>query len=379
MSDPNSARNPPARVLLVEDQADHAELVERLFAMSDRAVECVWKKTLAEATTASLDGIDAILLDLVLPDSRAPNDTLATMLDAALGAPIIVLTSLQDASLGRDAVKRGAQDYLVKSSLTAELLVRTLDFAIERKRYAGEIERSNRELQHFAYVVAHELRSPLAVMIASLDLLMQRHGGELPAGVQEWLNGFRESSHELAAFLSDLLSFATVSGDFDIEPVDCGELVASMLRGLQPDIARARATVVVEPLPKILTARTMVSHIFQNLVSNAIKYRGQQAPRIRISSAQTADDWSFTVADNGLGMSPDEAARVFDMFARADRRRRSSGFGIGLAFCKQAVERLGGKIWLESEQGQGSRFSFSIPKAKPEYEQAAALAGVVPG
>lgn len=358
----------PLRVLLVEDNPAHAELVEQLLQTQERPVVCIWKKTLADAMhVVESDALQAVLLDLILPDSALPEQTLERMLDIARGAPIVVLTSVDDAALGREAVKRGAQDYLVKSSLSADLLVRTLEYAIERKRYAAEIERSNRDLQHFSYVVAHELRSPLAVMIGSVDLLMQRHDKDLTTGVREGIAQFRESAQELSKFLSELLSFATLGGDFDIEPVRPNEVVAGVLRTLQPELARTRATVTVEPLPMVLTARTMLAHVFQNLISNALKYHSDRAPQVKISSEARPEAFSFHVQDNGVGMSPEDTRRAFEMFARADRRSRA-GFGIGLAFCKQALERLGGTISAESQVGVGTRFTFTLPRIPTPVE-----------
>lgn len=363
------------RVLLVEDNPAHAELVELLLTAGPRELECTWKQTLAEAVReAEADNIAVVLLDLLLPDSDNPTNTLEVMFEAARGAPIVVLTSVHDEALGRDAVKRGAQDFLVKGNISAELLRRTLDYAIERKRYAAEIERSNRELQHFAYVVAHELRSPLSAMILSLDLMLQKQG--LAAELQETLNGFRESSQEMAAFLSELLGFATVSCDFDVEPVDCGELVNEVLRNSQAELARSGAQVVVHPLPRLLTARTILRHVLHNLINNAVKYRAEgRPPRVEVSAERRGDFWALSVRDNGSGMDPADAQRVFQMFARGrQRERRAVGFGIGLAFCKQAVERLGGAMQVESVLGEGSTFSFTVPANEGDVGRPSAAA-----
>ncbi|QDV38197.1 ATP-binding protein [Tautonia plasticadhaerens] len=374
--------SPPLRVLLVEDDPDHAELIRRHLGRARpkgrtvlmEHVGCLAdaRRRLAEPGGGGQGDIDALLLDLVLPDSGL-DTTLESVLDARPELPVVVLTSLDDLDFAADAVQRGAQDYLVKSEITGEILLRSLRHAIERKSaqrqlrdYAAQLERRNEELRRFAHLMAHEVRNPLNIV--SLNLMLARRSTGDPEMLAEALGQAEGSVRGLGQLVAELLRFA----DAEIDPgggeaVPMEAVLDDALRVLRETIREGRAAVSRGPLPPVLGQKTQLDHLMQNLVGNAVKYRGEDPPAIRVEAEPSGDGWAtFRVVDNGRGIPPDDRDRVFEMFCRLHEPKRIPGTGIGLAFCKRVVEAHGGRIWVESAPlGPGSAVCFTLPTAEP--------------
>ncbi|HPF39729.1 MAG TPA: ATP-binding protein [Phycisphaerae bacterium] len=357
MTDPHLA------VLLVEDNPQHAKLIKRQLEGTSQHFELHHVETLAAAREHLKDRPPRVLLlDLKLPDSTDPVHTVQSMLSIAEGIPIVVLTSMSDLEFAVTAVNDGAQDYLVKGDLSGELLVRAINYAIHRARLLADLRRSNQELLHFAYVVAHELRSPLSQMLLTTSRLHRDHKDALPDGVLQWIEDNQAATRRIADLVSELLAFAKVAPESDIEPIRLPTIVAEVRANLMAEIEDANAEIDCREGPTILANPTILGHVLSNLVSNAIKYRGAEAPKVHISARETDEGWEFLVADNGLGIKSEDFDRIFSLFARAHIDGLRPGVGIGLAFCKQAIEKLGGRMWVESEVGRGSRFYFTLAK-----------------
>jgi signal transduction histidine kinase len=380
----------PIRALLLEDNADHAELVRRCLGRGgDAGITLEWIDRLAKAKERLAAGdVDVVLVDLSLPDSDVLC-TLSTMLELAPDVPLVVLTSLDDIEFATRAVQEGAQDYLVKTKLTRDSLERSIRYAIERKRtqlelkrYAARLERHNQELRQFAHTVAHEVKSPLSVVVYLCAILQRRCTETFDKETASFVENTRKAVEGLNRLVNELLEFASAdSPDRRFQPVDCAQLLEQALENLEPAIAESGATVTSGPLPQLSADPVQVRQLLQNLIGNALKYRGEPLPRIHISAQPADDGWQFSVCDNGIGIAPRETERVFDLFYRLNHNA-SSGSGIGLAFCKRIVQHHGGRIWVDSEPGRGSVFHFTIPTNSGaeslESSDAADLAGEQP-
>ncbi len=234
----------------------------------------------------------------------------------------------------------------------------------ERKRAEEALERTNEELRSFAYALTHDLREPLRMVVNFTKLLAQECEGKLGEEAPKYISYSLEGALRIEALHQALLDYWDITERRveSFSPVDCNQALSQTLLNLQMDIQQSGATVTSDPLPTVVTEDTMLGRVFQNLISNSIEYRGEAAPRIHISAVRTAKEWLFSVRDNGVGIDPEGAKVVFGMFKRL-HGREIPGTGIGLALCKRMVERHGGRIWVESEAGQGAAFKFTIPFA----------------
>ena len=247
---------------------------------------------------------------------------------------------------------------------TAE--VRQLNAELERRveERTGELRRSNEELQQFAYVASHDLQEPLRMVTSYVQLLAQRYQGQLDSEAQEFIGYAVEGAQRMKALIDDLLAYSRVNiRERLVVPTDSGAVLQQTLQNLHIQIAESGATVTADPLPTVSTDRMQLGLLWQNLLSNALKFRGQEPPRVHVSARRQGNDWVFSVRDNGIGMEPRHTERIFQMFQRLHTRQEYPGTGIGLAICKKIVERHGGRIWVESEPGQGTTFFFTLPAA----------------
>jgi light-regulated signal transduction histidine kinase (bacteriophytochrome) len=240
---------------------------------------------------------------------------------------------------------------------------------IQRTR---ELERSNAELQQFAYVASHDLQEPLRAVANFTQLLAERYAPQLDDDAREFIAFAVDGAVRMQALIHDLLAYSRVGTRSEVlEPVDCNEALGRAVSNLRISIAENAALVSHEELPVIQADATQLVQLFQNLIGNGIKFRGVNPPRVHVSTVRQADNWTFSVRDNGIGIEAQYAERIFDIFQRLHRREEYPGTGIGLAVCKKIVERHGGKIGVQSEPGKGATFFFSIPAADKEAGVAA--------
>jgi signal transduction histidine kinase len=232
----------------------------------------------------------------------------------------------------------------------------------ERKRAEEALEATNAELRNFAFVLTHGLQEPLRMVLDFTQLLAQESQGKLGSDGDKYLSSSVEGALKIEAIVKELLRYweVTERSGQSLSPVDCNHLLSKALEILQPEIRQSGAIVTSDPLPTLVADEVMVLQVFENLIRNSVKYRGEAAPMIHVSAVRTGERWQFSVRDNGIGIHPADAARVFDMFRRWDGGR-GSGTGFGLALCRKVVERHGGRIWVESEVGRGAAFRFTIP------------------
>ncbi len=227
---------------------------------------------------------------------------------------------------------------------------------------AEELLRSNRDLEQFAYVASHDLQEPLRTVVSFATLLEKRNSDRLNGDSKEYLQFMVSGALRMQSLIQDLLAYSKVArGELHKEPIDLREIVKTVLKNLDAAVKESGCQVRVDPLPTLQVNRGQMQQLFQNLISNAIKYRAHNPPAVRISSIRSREGFLITVEDNGLGIEAKHFERVFIIFQRLHTDSDNKGTGIGLAVCKKIVERHGGKIWVESEPGKGSRFRFILP------------------
>ncbi len=231
-----------------------------------------------------------------------------------------------------------------------------------------ELERSNRELEQFAYVASHDLQEPLRMVASYTQLLARRYRGRLDEDAEEFIGYAVDGVTRMQALINDLLAYSRVGtrgGAF--EPVEVGAVMERVLASLGPAMEDAGATVTRDPLPTVRGDAGQLGQLLQNLVGNAVKFRGEAPPRVHVSAERAGDEWAFAVADNGIGIDPEYAERIFVIFQRLHTRGEYPGTGIGLAICKKIVERHGGRIWFEPAPRRGDRLPLhpSGPGERP--------------
>lgn len=226
----------------------------------------------------------------------------------------------------------------------------------------AELVRSNADLQQFAYVASHDLQEPLRMIASFMQLLEKKYKGQLDEQADRWIDHAVGGATRMQMLINDLLTYArvgTLGNDFRVCKID--EVLSIALKNLQLVVSESHADVTFDALPVLLGDQVQLVSLFQNLIGNAVKYRGEQPPRIHVSARREGQDWLFSVRDNGIGIAPQFSERIFIIFQRLHNRKTYPGTGIGLALCKRIVERHGGRIWVESEPGDGATFLFVLP------------------
>lgn len=240
----------------------------------------------------------------------------------------------------------------------------------ELRQLAAELSRSNADLQQFAYIASHDLQEPLRMVASYTQLLARRYKGRLDGDADEFIGFAVDGATRMQALINDLLAYSRVgTRGKPFEPVDCGRVVAQACANLRLAIEESAAAVDAGPLPVVCGDATQLLQLFQNLIANGIKFRGAEPPRIAIAAERRAGDWLFAVCDNGIGVEPQYAERIFIIFQRLHTRADYPGTGIGLAVCKKIVERHGGTIWVEPAPGRGARFCFTIPHEEGGFDR----------
>jgi PAS domain S-box-containing protein len=225
-----------------------------------------------------------------------------------------------------------------------------------------ELERSNRELQQFAYTASHDLQEPLRMVANFTQLLSDRYAPQLDEDAREFIAFALSGAVRMQGLIQDLLAYSRVgSRKSNLGPVDCNELLGRAISNLRTSIAENDALITHDELPEIPMDGTQLVQVFQNLISNGIKFKGSIPPVLHVSAVRNGSEWVFSVRDRGIGIDPRYSQRIFGLFQRLHRTEDFPGTGIGLAICKKIVESHGGKIWVESKPQAGSTFFFSIP------------------
>ncbi|MDX8028600.1 ATP-binding protein [Lentzea sp. BCCO 10_0856] len=264
----------------------------------------------------------------------------------------------------RETVMLGEDVNAMRRRIVQELA--TLDEA------KTELQRSNAELEQFAYVASHDLQEPLRKVASFCQLLQRRYGGQLDERADQYIEFAVDGAKRMQGLINDLLAFSRV-GRITREQmvIDLNEIVRQVVDSFSERIEETRATVVVaEDLPSVRGEPTLLSAVFQNLISNALKFKGPSDPVVDIEVERDGEMWKFSVRDNGIGIEPEYADRIFVIFQRLHPKDAYPGTGIGLAMCRKIVEYHGGTIWLKTDVDSGSRFEFTLPAVPEPVSQA---------
>jgi PAS domain S-box-containing protein len=237
--------------------------------------------------------------------------------------------------------------------------------AIEQKieRYAADLERSNQELEQFAYVVSHDLQEPLRMVKSYMELLERRYREQLDEKANMFIDYAVDGAQRMQEMIKGMLDLSRIGTRGNpLAPTDVEAILDRTLNVLGRTIEETGAEVTHEPLPTVMADKAQLAQVFQNLVANGIKFRREDVPpRVHISAERADGAWLFSVEDNGIGIDPKQSDRIFQVFQRLHTQEEYEGTGIGLALCKRIVERHSGRIWVESKPGEGSTFKFTIP------------------
>lgn len=274
------------------------------------------------------------------------------------------------AALPPNAALLVLQAFLVVTMLTAMSLAAVVR---ERSRAsellaakARDLERSNAELEQFASAASHDLQEPLRNILLQVKMLERDGGAALLPPASEYVRIARESGFRMQGLIRNLLKYARIGRlGGERRPIEASDVLRGVLADMRVAIEESRAILSVDPLPRVRADPHELGEVFQNLVGNAIKFRGEHRPEIEIGAENRGSDWVFCVRDHGIGIRPDDQERVFEVFQRLNSRERYPGEGIGLATCRRILERHCGRIWVESTPGEGSSFYFTLP-AEPE-------------
>ena len=361
-------------VLLIEDDPVDKELALRELRVGGFDPEADMVQT-EEEFSAQLEerNYHVILADYNLPHWRG-TEALEVLTQRGLDIPFILVTGSLGDEMAVECIKQGSTDYVLKDHLMrlpiavrralAEKCLRDDRKHAEEElaRKVEELARSNRDLEQFAYVASHDLQEPLRMVATYTQLLGERYRGKLDEKADKYIAYAVDGALRMQTLINDLLIYSRV-GRQRAEPqsVDCATIVDRAVRNLQTIMNEQGAVLKLENLPVLFVETPPLVQVFQNLISNAIKFHGPEPPRIEIRAEKKNDQWVFSVADNGIGIDPEHAEDVFVIFKRLHSRAEYPGSGIGLAICKKIIDQMGGSIWVESQPGHGSTFKFTLP------------------
>ena len=371
---PEVNARPPIRVLLVEDNLGDARLVEEYLREATGAFVCRHETRLSSALTAlEQEQFDIVLLDLSLPDAsgdlHAPLQAFERVRAAARDVAIIVVTGFENTDVATAAVRGGAQDYLVKGRIEPVLLERAVRYALERQRLSEELalrvrqlERANQDLEDFARVAGHDLREPLRTILSFTELVIADHGTALPPEAREHLERVERAAHRLHQLIDDITALLRAeSAPVEPLPVPLALVVEAVTDGLEA-LLRERGAQVRYQGPDVLVQadRPQLELVLTNLIVNGVRHNDDPAPLVRVSADHAGPRLHLAVADNGVGIAPEDRERVFQPFVRG-RGARGGGSGTGLAIVKRIVDRHGGRIWIEPGRPHGTQIHIELP------------------
>ncbi len=370
------------RVLLVEDNPSDIELVSRELRRGgfDLTMDVVETEEEFTARVRS-NSYQVVLADYNLPQWRGL-EALNVLRNEKLDIPLILVSGALGDVTAVECIKQGAMDYVLKDRL-ARLPVAVLS-ALQEKRLRDErqqaiddlakkveeLARSNRELEQFAYVASHDLQEPLRMVAAYTQLLAERYQGKLDEQADKYIHYAVDGAKRMQTLVQDLLAFSRAGRQHsEVKETDCNVVVELAIANLQVAIRESEAPITCDHLPVVLANPTQIAQVFQNLIGNAIKFRGPKTPQIQITAEKQENEWLFSVADNGIGIAPEYCQDIFVIFKRLHTRTEYPGNGIGLAICRKIIEQNGGRIWVTSQEGSGSTFKLTLPAAQPGSQE----------
>lgn len=353
------------KVLLVEDNPADADLILRELKRNGFVIT----SDVVETPDQFRQQLQDSPPDLVLSDYNLRNwggmDALEILQSTTLDIPFILVSGSLGEIAAVECIKRGVTDYILKDSLARlPIAVRRAlgekGLREQKRNIEVELERSNHDLAQFASIASHDLQEPLRMMSNYAQLLSERFG-KVDGDTEKYIHYVVDGAARMKAMITDLLEFSRLGNDgTEIEATDCKPLLEAALLNLGAAITESAAKINHAELPSVMANPSQLQQVFQNLIGNAIKFHGAEPPVVEISAEHQGAEWVFSVADNGIGIAPENVDTVFAVFQRLHTRTEYAGNGIGLAICKKVIERLGGRIWIESPALGGTTFKFTL-------------------
>jgi|GEM_PF-3633934 len=338
----------PDRFFVVVEMRSEADLLARIVAVRNQAI------FLAAMLLAAGLMVVAWLARLIAAPLNRMADIAGRVAAGERGVDLDVLIHRNDET--GDLARSFAH-------MVQEIGVRETELA----RQAEELQRSNSELSHFAYVASHDLQEPLRMVASYLELLRRRYQGKLDAEADEFIGYAVDGAARMKGLINALLAYARVSNvKLALQPVDLGVTAQAATKMLAGKIAESGAEITFGFLPSLEADPSMMDRLFTNLIENAIKYRSDAPPKVALSSRAAGSSWEISVTDNGIGIPAEFREKVFEIFARLHGRDKYEGTGIGLTACRRIVERHGGRIWIADTPGGGTTFVFTLPMRQPQ-------------
>jgi hypothetical protein len=337
---------------------------ERIFGYT--AEEAIGKPVSMLAVPDRIDEFPGILNKIRQGQRVEHYETLRQRKDGRIIHISLSVSPIRDASghiIGASKIARDISDRKEVERENARLFEQGQRIQRELERSNEELRRANEDLETFAYSASHDLQEPLRTIGISAQLLERRCGNELQGDAREFLGSILHATRRMQSLVRDILAYATIARGAEGSPgVDSAKVLRSVLDDLKAQTEQANAAITWDRLPIIAAHENRLAQLFQNLISNALKYRNDREPRVHISATERDGWWTFCVADNGIGIEPKYAESIFGLFKRLHSRDQYPGSGIGLSTCRRIVEQYGGRIWLEkSTPGEGSTFCFTLP------------------
>lgn len=330
---------------------------EMLYGFSDR--EAVGNNVTFIFPSDKKQELNYLLGKINKDESVVAYETKRTKKDGTVIDVSITVSPIKEASGIITGASTIARDITFRKQVEAEL-----------RRYAEELALSNEELYVFSYAASHDLQEPLRTIQAFIQLLNEKHKKKLSPEVDELIDAADDGVTRMYRLISDFLMYSRVGSQTAvIETVDCNSILNDAAENLKIAIKESKSKIKQFTLPVIKGNKVQLTQVFQNLISNAIKYKGEKKPVIEISAEKTGEFWKFAVKDNGIGIEEWFSERIFIVFQKLHDHKKYPGSGIGLALCKRVIEKHGGKIWFESEVGKGTTFYFTLPEANEETKK----------
>ena len=334
---------------------------------------------LASARTASRAVLDSAATDLIIVGVVVAVVLVALIIVLALLAhygmvrPVSKLATevrlVADGQFQRKVSGSGPREIVSLGADVDQMRLHIVDELDTLQQVHDELERSNRELEQFAYVASHDLQEPLRKVASFCQLLARRYQGQLDERADQYIHFAVDGAKRMQVLINDLLAFSRV-GRLTREQVvvGCDEIVAQALTNLATVVEETGAEISTGPLPSVRGEPALLTAVFQNLIGNAVKFRGEDPPQVRLSAERDGEFWTFTCSDNGIGIEPEYADRVFVIFQRLHPKEAYPGTGIGLAMCRKIIEYHGGRIWLDTTADRGTVFRFTLPVVEEEQQ-----------
>lgn len=359
-------------ILVVDDIPDNLRLLSAILTKKEYEVRKALSSTQA-IKSVKTDAPDLILLDIKMPGMDGFEACTRLKQDPQCrNIPVIFISALDDVLDKVKAFSVGGADYITKPFQEAEVLARIenqLQIVQLQKRLKAqneELARSNHALEEFAYIVAHDLQQPLQSVIGYAKIIALQYPDVSEAEVKDYLKKISEAGNRMQNLIQELLQYAQVGRpNICLKDLDGNDILAKTLKNIEMYLQENHAELIYPELPRILGNESQLIQLFQNLISNAVKFARQDIPpKITIKvSHESQRHWLFEFSDNGIGISPENLGSIFEVFQRAQPESKIPGTGIGLAICKKIVENHRGKIWVDSDLGRGTKFYFTIPKS----------------